>query len=78
MRSRALLEELRHPDAPADRPSGFLGARLPIVFDGRVELPAAERFGASTDAVLRELGDCDDDRAGATAYRVRRAGAGSR
>ena len=60
VRSRALLEELRHPDAPADRPSGFLGARLPIVFDGRVELPAAERFGASTDAVLRELGDCDD------------------
>ncbi len=60
VRSRALLEELRHPDAPADRPSGFLGARLPIVFDGRVELPAAERFGASTDAVLRELGDCDE------------------
>ena len=58
---RALLEELRHPDAPADRPSGFLGARLPIVFAGRVDLPPAEPLGASTDAVLRDLAGCDDD-----------------
>ena len=53
--------ELRHPDAPADRPSGFLGARLPIAFAGRVDLPPAEPLGASTDAVLRELAGCDDD-----------------
>jgi crotonobetainyl-CoA:carnitine CoA-transferase CaiB-like acyl-CoA transferase len=61
VRERALLEELRHPDAPAGAPSGFLGARLPIVFPGRVGLPPAERLGASTDAVLRALAGCDDD-----------------
>ena len=59
-RAASSSSELRHPDAPIDRPSGFLGARLPIVFDGRVDLPPAERFGASTDAVLRELAGCDD------------------
>ena len=53
--------ELRHPSAPADRPSGFLGASLPISFEGRVELPPAELLGTSTDAVLRELAGCDDD-----------------
>ena len=37
---RGVLTELRHPSAPADRPSGFLGAQLPIVFDGRVDLAA--------------------------------------
>jgi crotonobetainyl-CoA:carnitine CoA-transferase CaiB-like acyl-CoA transferase len=61
LRERGLLSELRHPAAPADRPSGFLGAALPISFAGRVELPPAERLGASTDAVLRDLGGCDDD-----------------
>jgi formyl-CoA transferase len=70
VQSRELLEELRHPDAPLDRPSGFLGARLPIVFAGRVPLPAAERFGASTDAVLLELAGCDD----AELARLRTAG----
>jgi crotonobetainyl-CoA:carnitine CoA-transferase CaiB-like acyl-CoA transferase len=60
LRSRGLLRELRHPDAPGDRPSGFLGPSLPIAFAGRVELPPAEMLGASTDVVLRELADCDD------------------
>jgi crotonobetainyl-CoA:carnitine CoA-transferase CaiB-like acyl-CoA transferase len=60
VRARGLLEDLRHPDAPADRPSGFLGARLPIQFDGRVDLPPAEPLGASTDSVLRELAGCTD------------------
>jgi CoA:oxalate CoA-transferase len=59
LRARGLLTELRHPSAPADRPSGFLGARLPIAFAGRVELPPAELLGASTDAVLRDLAGCD-------------------
>ena len=61
LRARGLLNELRHPSAPADCPSGFLGASLPISFEGRVELPPAELLGTSTDAVLRELADCDDD-----------------
>ncbi|MGO9872967.1 MAG: CaiB/BaiF CoA transferase family protein [Acidimicrobiia bacterium] len=61
LRDRGLLSELRHPGAPADRPSGFLGAALPISFTGRVELPPAELLGASTDAVLGEVGGCDDD-----------------
>jgi crotonobetainyl-CoA:carnitine CoA-transferase CaiB-like acyl-CoA transferase len=56
-----LLTQLRHPNAPVDQPSGFLGAQLPIAFDGRVELPPAELLGTSTDAVLRELARCDDD-----------------
>ena len=60
VRRRGLLEPLRHPDAPPERPSGFLGARLPIVFDGRVDLPPAEPLGASTDAVLRARAGCDD------------------
>lgn len=60
--ARGLLTDLRHPDAPPDRPSGFLGARLPISFAGRVELPPAEQLGTSTDAVLREIAGCDDDR----------------
>ena len=59
--ARGLLEELRHPDAPAAQWSGFLGARLPIVFDGRVDLPPAEPLGASTDAVLRDLAGCDEE-----------------
>jgi len=52
---------LRHPDAPVDTPSGFLGPVLPIAFAGRVDLPPAERLGGSTDAVLRDLAGCDDD-----------------
>jgi crotonobetainyl-CoA:carnitine CoA-transferase CaiB-like acyl-CoA transferase len=53
--ARALLEPLRHPAASA--PSGFLGPRLPIAFDGRAaSLPPAESLGTSTDAVLREAG----------------------
>jgi len=60
LRARGLLTELRHPDAPADRPSGFLGPSLPIAFAGRVELAPAEMLGASTDAVLRDLAGCDD------------------
>ena len=48
---RGLLEPLHHPDAA--QPSGFLGARLPIAFEGRAEqLSAAENLGTSTDAVL--------------------------
>jgi crotonobetainyl-CoA:carnitine CoA-transferase CaiB-like acyl-CoA transferase len=60
IQARRLLEPLRHPDAPADAPSGFLGPRLPIVFDGRVELPPAEPLGASTETVLREVAGLDD------------------
>ena len=51
----------RYASAPADRPSGFLGAQLPIAFEGRVDLPPAELLGTSTDSVLRELADCDDE-----------------
>lgn len=52
---RRFLVPLRHPDAPADQPSGLLGHRLPIAFAGRVdELAPAEPLGASTDAVLRD------------------------
>ncbi len=58
---RRVLTELRHPSAPADRPSGFLGAQLPIAFEGRVDLAPAELLGTSTDAVLRELAGCDDE-----------------
>ena len=70
LRARGLLTELRHPSAPADRPSGFLGAQLPIAFAGRVDLAPAELLGTSTDAVLRELAGCDD----AELARLRSAG----
>jgi CoA:oxalate CoA-transferase len=71
LRSRGVLTELRHPSAPVDRPSGFLGASLPISFEGRVDLPPAELLGSSTDAVLRELAGCtDDDLAGLRAAGV--------
>jgi crotonobetainyl-CoA:carnitine CoA-transferase CaiB-like acyl-CoA transferase len=59
--ARGLFEELHHPGAPAGAGTGLLGARLPIAFAGRVPLPPAEPFGASTDAVLRDLAGCDDD-----------------
>ncbi len=68
--ARGLMEDLRHPDAPVDRPSGYRGPRLPILFDGRVPLAPAEPLGASTDAVLRELAGYGP---GALA-RLRRAG----
>jgi len=61
IRSRGVLDELRHPGAPVDRPSGFLGATLPISFAGRVALAPAEVLGASTDVVLRDLAGCGDD-----------------
>jgi crotonobetainyl-CoA:carnitine CoA-transferase CaiB-like acyl-CoA transferase len=61
LRARGLLGPLHHPEAPRDRPSGFLGPALPIRFAGRVDLPPAEMLGASTDAVLRELAGRDDD-----------------
>jgi crotonobetainyl-CoA:carnitine CoA-transferase CaiB-like acyl-CoA transferase len=61
LRARGLLTELRHPDAPDDRPSGFLGPALPIAFAGRVDLPPAENLGTSTDEILRELAGCTDD-----------------
>jgi crotonobetainyl-CoA:carnitine CoA-transferase CaiB-like acyl-CoA transferase len=58
--ARALLEPLRHPAAGDDVPSGFLGPRLPIAFDGRAaRLPPAEPLGASTEAVLRSSGVSD-------------------
>lgn len=50
---RGLLEPLHHPDA--SDPSGFLGPRLPIAFEGRADhLPPAELLGTSTDAVLTD------------------------
>jgi crotonobetainyl-CoA:carnitine CoA-transferase CaiB-like acyl-CoA transferase len=53
--ARGLLEPLHHPSA--SEPSGFLGPRLPIAFDGRAaSLPPAETLGTSTDAVLRDAG----------------------
>jgi crotonobetainyl-CoA:carnitine CoA-transferase CaiB-like acyl-CoA transferase len=61
LRARGLLEPLLHPDA-GGRPSGFLGPRLPIAFDGRADhLPPAETLGASTEAVLRDAGLDDAD-----------------
>ncbi|MCU1426579.1 MAG: CoA transferase [Actinomycetia bacterium] len=61
LQSRELLQPLLHPSA-GDRDSGFLGPQLPIAFDGRVaKLAPAEQLGASTDAVLSELGvDADE------------------
>jgi formyl-CoA transferase len=59
--ARGVLEPLRHPDAPAGSPSGYVGPKLPIAFAGRVELAPAEVLGASTSAVLRAAG-CSDDR----------------
>jgi crotonobetainyl-CoA:carnitine CoA-transferase CaiB-like acyl-CoA transferase len=54
--ARELFEPLHHPSA-ADEPSGFLGPRLPIAFDGRARsLPPAEQLGASTDTVLEAAG----------------------
>jgi len=53
--ARRMLEPLRHPDADAP-PTGFLGARLPIVLsETRLEVAPAEPLGASTERVLAEL-----------------------
>jgi crotonobetainyl-CoA:carnitine CoA-transferase CaiB-like acyl-CoA transferase len=58
LRARGALEPLRHPSG-AD--SGYLGPRLPIVFDGRVDdLTPAELLGASTAGVLRTYAGCSD------------------
>ena len=57
-----LLEELRHPDAPADRPSGFLGAALPIIVRRSRRPPAGRGPRCEHRRVLRELADCDDAR----------------
>jgi len=66
---RLLLEPLHHPDA--SEPSGFLGPRLPIAFEGRAaHLPAAELLGTSTDAVLTSWLGLDD----AELVRLRDAG----
>ena len=57
---------------PTRRPTGRAGSsarRCRSRSTGRVELPPAELLGASTDAVLRELAGCDDDRARAAARR---------
>jgi crotonobetainyl-CoA:carnitine CoA-transferase CaiB-like acyl-CoA transferase len=54
-----VLEELRHPTA--QRGSGFLGPRLPVVFGGRVDVAPAELLGSSTDVVLRELAEARED-----------------
>ena len=62
VRARGVITDLFHPGAPPDRPSGFLGATLPISFGGRVDLPPAELLGSSTDAVLRELAGCTPER----------------
>lgn len=69
VRDRSMLEALRHPDMAPGETSGFLGPRLPIAFDSRVELDPAEPLGASTDAVLAELG-----RSAAEIARLRSAG----
>jgi crotonobetainyl-CoA:carnitine CoA-transferase CaiB-like acyl-CoA transferase len=56
--ARGVLEPLVHAAAgEGAAPSGFLGPRLPIAFDGRApSLPPAEALGTSTDAVLRAAG----------------------
>jgi CoA:oxalate CoA-transferase len=59
---REFLTPLRHALAPPDRPSGLLGHRLPISFQGRVDsLSPAEPAGTSTDAVLRDWLAVDDE-----------------
>ena len=57
---RGALEPLRHPDS--DTPSEYWGPALPIRMS-RAELRPAptEVLGTSTDAVLRELLELDDD-----------------
>ena len=67
---RGSLEPLRHPDAA--EPSPYLGAVLPVRLS-RAELSSTptEVLGHSTESVLRELLDADDDEI----ERLRRAGA---
>ena len=53
--ARRMLEPLRHPD-PGAPPTGFLGARLPIVLsDTPLEVAPAEPLGTSTERVLAEV-----------------------
>ena len=58
---RGTLEALRHPDA--DAPSDYLAPVLPVRLSrNATRLSPAERLGASTDSILREVLDCDDAR----------------
>jgi crotonobetainyl-CoA:carnitine CoA-transferase CaiB-like acyl-CoA transferase len=53
--ARGTLTQLVHPDSP-DRPSGYLGAPMPLRLSGYpTSPPPAETLGASTDAVLADL-----------------------
>jgi crotonobetainyl-CoA:carnitine CoA-transferase CaiB-like acyl-CoA transferase len=53
--ARGTLVDLVHPATP-DRPSGYLGASLPLRLSAFTPAPApAETLGASTDQVLAEL-----------------------
>jgi len=53
--ARGTLADLVHPATP-DRPSGYLGASLPIRLSAFTPTPApAETLGASTDQVLSEF-----------------------
>jgi formyl-CoA transferase len=57
---RGSLEELAY--APAGGPTGYLGATVPFhISDAEVGAAPAERLGASTDAVLRDLCGLADD-----------------
>ncbi len=57
---RGMLENLRHPDL--DEPGPFIGPRLPLKLSrGDMRTDPAEPLGASTDAVLRDLLELDDD-----------------
>jgi crotonobetainyl-CoA:carnitine CoA-transferase CaiB-like acyl-CoA transferase len=53
--ARGTLADLVHPATP-DRPSGYLGAALPIRLSAFTATPSpAETLGASTDQVLSEF-----------------------
>jgi len=69
--ARGTLADLVHPATP-ERPSGYLGATLPIRLSAHTAAPApAETLGASTDAVLTEfLGLSASDLDGLRARRV--------
>jgi len=57
---RGALEPLRHPDL--EEPSPYLGPVLPIRLSrASLETEAAEPLGASTDGVLRDLLELDDE-----------------
>jgi crotonobetainyl-CoA:carnitine CoA-transferase CaiB-like acyl-CoA transferase len=53
--ARGTLTDLVHPATP-ERPSGYLGATLPMRFSAYTAAPApAETLGASTDEILTDL-----------------------